>query len=155
MRPTSDELIVGMRNVLEDVLIPELQSDWAQAMGTQMALMLQHLEGRETREPDFLAGENAKLEGVLAKANDALGGEAVAVPKRPADEGLEGLREHNEALREAITSAIHAAYGQGEYGFNDLPADRLGITDDLMEIATRQAEFWQPIGFTYPGRQRR
>ncbi|MYA53340.1 MAG: hypothetical protein F4X89_07675 [Dehalococcoidia bacterium] len=155
MRPTSDELIVGMRNVLEDVLIPELQSDWAQAMGTQMALMLQHLEGRETREPDFLAGENAKLEGVLAKANDALGGEAVAVPKRPADEGLEGLGEHNEALREAITSAIHAAYGQGEYGFNDLPADRLGITDDLMEIATRQAEFWQPIGFTYPGRQRR
>ncbi|MYI86348.1 MAG: hypothetical protein F4081_06075 [Dehalococcoidia bacterium] len=155
MRPTSDELIVGMRNVLEDVLIPELQSDWAQAMGTQMALMLQHLEGRETREPDFLAGENAKLEGVLAKANDALGGDAVAVPERPAAEGLEGLREHNETLREAITSAIPAADGQGEDGRTDLPADRLGITDALMEINLAQAEFWQPIGFTYPGRQRR
>lgn len=155
MRPTSDELIVGMRNVLEDVLMPELQSDWAQTMGTQMALMLQHLEGRDAREPDFLRGENTKLEGVLAKANESLGADAVAAPERPADEGLEGLREHNEALREAITSAIHAAYGQGEYGFNDLPADRLGITDALMEINLAQAEFWQPIGFTYPGRQRR
>ena len=155
MRPTSDELIVGMRNVLEDVLIPELQSDWARAMGTQMALMLQHLEGRAEREPDFLAGENARLEGVLAKANASLGEDAVAAPARPGDGGLEGLRAHNEALRQAITDAIHAAYDQGEYGFNDLPSDRLGITDELMEIANRQAEFWQPIGFTYPGRQRR
>ena len=155
MRPTSDELIVGMRNVLEDVLIPELQSDWAQAMGTQMALMLQHLEGRAEREPAFLAGENARLEGLLAQANDALGADAVPAPAPPADEGLEGLREHNEALREAITSAIHAAYEQGEYGFNDLPADRLGITEALMEINQAQAEFWQPIGFSYPGRQRR
>lgn len=155
MRPTSDELIVGIRNVLEDVLVPELQSDWAQTMGTQMALMLQHLEGRAEREPAFMAEENAKLEGVLTKANASLGGDAVAAPERPADQGLEGLREHNEALREAITSAIHAAYEQGEYGFNDLPADRLGITDALMEINLAQAEFWQPIGFTYPGRQRR
>ena len=155
MRPTSDELIVGIRNVLEDVLMPELQSDWAQTMGAQMALMLQHLEGRAEREPAFLAGENGKLEGVLAKANEALGEAAVAVPRRPAAETLEALREHNEALREAITAAIHAAYEQGEYGFNDLPADRLGITDALMEINTGQAAFWQPIGFSYPGRQRR
>lgn len=155
MRPTSDELIVGMRNVLEDVLIPELQSDWARAMGTQMALMLQHLEGRAEREPDFLAGENARLEGVLATANASLGEDAVAAPSRPAEGGLEGLRAHNAALRQAITDAIHAAYDQGEYGFNDLPADRLGITDELMEIANRQAEFWQPIGFSYPGRPRR
>ena len=79
----------------------------------------------------------------------------MAAPARPAEAGLEGLRGHNEALRQAITDAIHAAYDQGEYGFNDLPADRLGITDALMEINTRQAEFWQPIGFSYPGRQRR
>ncbi len=154
MRPTTDELIVGMRNVLEDVLIPELQSDWAKAMGTQMALMLQHLEGRAEREPGFLAGENAKLEDVLAKANGALGEDAVAVPEAPAGESLEGLREHNAALREAITAAIHAAYAQGEYGFNDLPADRLGITNALMEINQEQAQFWQPIGFSYPGRRR-
>ena len=79
MRPTTDELLVGMRNVLEDVLVPELESDWAQTMGTQMALMLQHLEGRGEREPRFMAEENAKLEDVLAKANGALGEEAVAV----------------------------------------------------------------------------
>ena len=155
MRPTTDELIVGIQNVLEDVLMPELQSDWAQTMGAQMALMLQHLEGRAEREPVFLAGENGKLEGVLAKANDALGEDAVAVPEPPAGETLEALRDHNEALREAITAAIHAAYEQGDYGFNDLPADRLGITDALMEINTEQAAFWQPIGFSYPGRQRR
>ena len=80
MRPTTDELIVGMRNVLEDVLVPELESDWAQTMGTQMALMLQHIEGRAEREPRFMAEENAKLEDVLAKANGALGEEAVAHP---------------------------------------------------------------------------
>ena len=154
MRPTTEELIVGMRNVLEDVLVPELQSDWAQAMGTQMALMLQHLEGRAEREPRFMAGENAKLEGVLAKANGALGEEAVAVPERAAEETLETLREHNAALREAITAAIEAAYEQGEYGFDELPADRLGITATLMEINLAQAAFWQPIGFSYPGRRR-
>ena len=155
MRPTTDELIAGMRNVLEDVLIPELQSDWAQAMGAQMALMLQHVEGRAEREPGFLAGENAKLEGALAQANAALGADAVAVPARPAGETLEALRDHNAALREAITAAIHAAYAQGEYGFGDLPADRLGIAETLLEINTAQVQFWQPIGFTYPGRQRR
>ena len=154
MRPTSDELIVGIRNVLEDVLMPELQSDWAQTMGAQMALMLQHLEGRGEREPAFLRGENAKLEGVLAQANEVLGDAAVSVPEGSGDD-LDALRDYNTALREAITAAIHAAYAQGEYGFHDLPADRLGITDALMEINLAQAEFWQPIGFTYPGRQRR
>ena len=154
MRPTTDELLVGMRNVLEDVLVPELESDWAQTMGTQMALMLQHLEGRGEREPRFMAEENAKLEDVLAKANGGLGEEAVAVPEQPAEGTLEALREHNAALREAITAAIHAAYAQGEYGFNDLPADRLGITETLMEINLAQAAFWQPIGFAYPGRRR-
>ena len=154
MRPTSDELIVGIRNVLEDVLMPELQSDWAKTMGTQMALMLQHLEGRAEREPAFLAGENAQLEDVLVKANGGLGEEAVAAPAAPDGESLEALREHNAALREAITAAIHAAYAQGEYGFHDLPADRLGITDALMEINLAQAAFWQPIGFSYPGRRR-
>ena len=154
MRPTSDELIVGIRNVLEDVLMPELQSDWAQTMGAQMALMLQHLEGRGEREPAFLRGENAKLEGVLARANEALGDAAVPVPAGTGDD-LEALRDHNTALREAITGAIEAAYGQGEYVFHDLPADRLGITEALLEINLAQAEFWQPIGFSYPGRQRR
>ena len=154
MRPTSDELIVGIRNVLEDVLMPELQSDWAQTMGAQMALMLQHLEGRGEREPAFLRGENAKLEGVLAQANEVLGDAAVPVPEVAGDD-LDALRDYNTALREAITAAIHAAYAQGEYGFHDLPADRLGITEALMEINLAQAEFWQPIGFTYPGRQRR
>ncbi len=155
MRPTTDELIAGMRNVLEDVLIPELQSDWAQAMGAQMALMLQHVEGRAEREPGFLAGENAKLEGALATANAALGADAVAVPARAGGETLEALRERNAALREAISAAIHAAYGQGEYGFGDLPADRLGIAETLLEVNAAQAQFWQPIGFSYPGRQRR
>lgn len=154
MRPTTDELIVGMRNVLEDVLMPELQSDWAKTMGAQMALMLQHLEGRAEREPAFLAGENAQLEEVLAKANGALGESSVAAPQGPEDEGLEELRERNAALREAITAAIDVAYGQGKYGFNDLPADRLGITEALMEINLAQAAFWQPIGFSYPGRRR-
>lgn len=155
MRPTTDELIVGMRNVLEDVLIPELQSDWAQTMGTQMALMLRHVEGRAEREPVFLREENGKLEAVLAKANDGLGGDAVAPPESPAAETLEDLRGYNAALREAITAAIHAAYEQGEYGFNDLPADRLAISEALLEINTAQAQFWQPIGFSYPNRPRR
>ena len=154
MRPTTDELIVGIRNVLEDVLMPELESDWAQTMSAQMALMLQHIEGRAEREPRFMAEENGKLEGVLAQANGALGEAAVAVPERPAEETLEALREHNGALREAITAAIEAAYAQGEYGFNDLPADRLGITETLMKINLAQAQFWQPIGFSYPGRRR-
>ena len=135
--------------------MPELQSDWAQTMGAQMALMLQHLEGRAEREPAFVAAENGKLEDVLARANASLGGRAVAVPEKPAGAGLDGLREHNAALREAITAAIDAAWGEGEYGFRDLPADRLGITAALLEINQAQAEFWQPIGFSYPGRPRR
>lgn len=155
MRPTTDELIVGMRNVLEDVLLPELQSDWAQTMGTQMALMLRHVEGRAEREPVYLREENGKLEAVLAKANEGLGGDAVEAPDAPAGESLEELREYNGALRGAITAAIHAAYEQGEYGFNDLPGDRLGITEALLEINTAQAQFWQPIGFSYPNRPRR
>ncbi len=155
MRPTTDELIVGIRNVLEDVLVPELQSDWAQTMGTQMALMLHHLEGRAEREPGFLRQENARLGEALAKANGVLGAAAPAAPTPPAGESLDELREHNAALRDAITAAIEAAYAEGEYGFNDLPADRLGITDILMEITQAQLEFWQPIGFSYPGRPRR
>lgn len=154
MRPTTDELIVGIRNVLEDVLIPELQSDWAQAMGTQMALMLEHLEGREEREPDFLVEENSKLEEVLDKANGVLGAAAITAPEKPTEESLETLREHNESLREAITAAIQAAYDQGEYGFRDLPSDRLGITAALMEINLAQTAFWEPIGFTYAERRR-
>ena len=92
---------------------------------------------------------------MLAKANDGLGRDAVAAPGAPTGESLEELREYNAALREAITAAIHAAYEQGEYGFNDLPAERLGISEALMAINTAQAQFWQPIGFSYPGRQRR
>ncbi len=143
-----------MRNVLEDVLIPELESDWARAMGTQMALMLQHLEGRAEREPVFLAEENARLETALADANAALGEDAVAVPEPPVGEGLQALRDRNAALREAVSAAIDAAWAQGGYGFDDLPADRLGITEALMETLASQAAFWQPIGFSYPGRRR-
>ena len=154
MRPTSDELIVGMRNVLEDVLIPELESDWARTMGAQMALMLQHLEGRTAREPVFLAEENARLEAALADANAALGEDAVAVPEAPAGEDVEALRDRNAALREAVSAAIDAAWAQGGYGFGDLPADRLGITEALLEINAAQAAFWQPIGFSYPGRRK-
>ena len=114
--------------MLEDVLVPELESDWAQTMGTQMALMLQHIEGRGEREPRFMAEENAKLEDVLAKANGALGEEAVAVPEQPAEGTLEALREHNAALREAITRRSTRPTRRGSTASNDLPADRLGIT---------------------------
>lgn len=154
MRPTSDELIAGMRHVLEDVLMPELESDWANAMGAQMALMLRHLEGRAEREPRLLAEENARLAAALARANDVLGERAVAVPDEPAEASLEALRERNAALREAISAALAAEAAREGADPAALPADRLGVTADLFAVNEARTAFWQPIGFTYPGRRR-
>ena len=154
MRPTSDELIAGMRHVLEDVLIPELESDWANAMGAQMALMLRHLEGRAEREPRLLAEENARLATALARANDVLGERAVAVPAEPAEASLEAMRERNEALREAMSAALSADAARADADPAALPADRLGVTADLFALNEARTAFWQPIGFTYPGRRR-
>lgn len=154
MRPTSDELIAGMRHVLEDVLMPELESDWANAMGAQMALMLRHVEGRAEREPRLLAAENARLAAALARANDVLGERAVAAPDEPAEASLEALRERNAALREAISAALAAEAARADADPAALPADRLGVTADLFAVNEARMAFWQPIGFTYPGRRR-
>ena len=154
MRPTTDELIAGMRNVLEDVLVPELESDWARTMGTQMALMLRHLEGRAEREPRLLAEENARLAGALARANAILGERAVAAPDEPEGASLDELRERNGALREAMSAALAAEAGREGVDPAALPADRLGVTDDLFAINEARMAFWQPIGFSYPGRRR-
>ncbi len=154
MRPTTDELIAGMRNVLEDVLAPELESDWARTMGTQMALMLRHLEGRAEREPRLLEEENARLAAALARANAALGERAVAAPAEPDGASLDDLRARNEALREAMSAALAAEAAREGADPAALPADRLGVTDDLFAIIDARAEFWRPIGFSYPGRRR-
>ncbi len=147
MRPTNDELLVGIRNVLDDVLVPELQSDWAKSMGDSMYLMLGHLIGRTEKEPSHLRDANRRLEEVIGRANESLGPAKVEVPPAVDESDLEALWSRNGALRDAVTAAIEAAYEQGDYGFNDLPTERLGIGNDLLGVLQGDLAFWQPIGF--------
>jgi len=148
MRPTNDELLVGVRHVLDDVLLPELQSPWAIAMGTQMLFILDHLTGRAEREPRFLVGENQRLAGLLGKA------EAWLADKEPSlsdnaiqddETDLDVLRVRNGELRAAISRAIEQAYERGDYSADELPTVRMGIDAGLIEVLGNQAEFWKPI----------
>ena len=148
MRPTNDELLVGVRLVLDDVLLPELQSPWAIAMGTQMLFILDHLTGRAEREPRFLAGENQRLAVLLGRAEAWLAdGEPPPSDNYIQDDetDLDVLRVRNGELRAAISRAIEQAYERGGYDAGELPTVRMGIDVGLMEVLAGQTDFWRPI----------
>jgi len=69
MRPSSQELIRGIAQVLEDEVLPELQAtSWTASYVRSCLLVLAHLEERVVHEGHVLFADNEELRDLLQRA---------------------------------------------------------------------------------------
>jgi hypothetical protein len=72
MRPYPDELLRSMNQSLTEVIIPNIDDDWARYVARSMEKMIAHLELRWRHELEFLALDTVELDELLRELRPSL-----------------------------------------------------------------------------------
>ena len=75
MQPGATELLNGIKNILFNVLLPELQTEQARAQAMYSSVLIEHLVARWEIEVPLLLDERAELRGLLTEALAVVGDE--------------------------------------------------------------------------------
>ncbi len=118
MQPGVVEALNGIKKVMLEVLLPELQSAQARGQVLYAGVLLDHLAARWEIEYPLLAEERADLSSLLAEARERLGGSAAELERRidallgPAEPGAgqvpgpAQLVSDNAAMREVVAALV-------------------------------------------------
>ena len=112
MQPGATEILNGVKNIILNTLLPELQTEQARQQAMYTSVLLDHLSARWDIEVPLLREEHAELRTLLAQAAAVIGDpqlrEAVAasveVPAWP--QALAGENERLRRLVPALTRAL-------------------------------------------------
>ena len=105
MKITNNQMIGNIRNILRDVVMPELQSDLARARVRSVLATLRDVDWDEA--PLALMRENEALQAML----DGWSG-AAAVPQA-AQLSMAAVLERNEQLRTQVAAHFGSEAGEG------------------------------------------
>ena len=72
MRPTTEEILKGMKYTLKEVIVPDLRSSWPRWMAEQIDYFIDHLILRYREEPKMVLDENQELREILSQAGNVL-----------------------------------------------------------------------------------
>jgi hypothetical protein len=116
MKITNNQMIGNIRNILRDVVMPELQSDLARARVRSVLATLRDVDWDEA--PLAVMRENEALQGLLdgwAQAADASQAQTLS---------MAAVLERNEQLRSRLAAHFASAAGEG-WGPQDEQAARV------------------------------
>jgi hypothetical protein len=68
VRPTTEEILKGIKFTLKEVIVPDLRSPWPRWMAEQIDYFIDHLVLRYQEEPQMLLDENRELREILSQA---------------------------------------------------------------------------------------
>lgn len=105
MKITNNQMIVNIRNILRDVVMPELQSELARARVRSVLATLRDVDWDEA--PLALMRENEALQGLL----DGWAGTAPA--PQALTLSMEAVLERNAQLRSRLAAHFASAAGEG------------------------------------------
>ncbi len=133
MRPTTPELLRGLKHGLDTVLLPDLQSPWPKMLAVIMSRLIEHAIVREDELPGALRESNLRLRALLAETRELVAradpdlvadvDAALATPSSADDAGLDALTRESDALRGALEAVV----------------ERLPALDDRPDLAELQA----------------
>lgn len=72
MRPSSTQILAGIRWSFETFIVPELTSRLSQSAGRSIALLLDHLQARVETEGQLLTDDNADMRRLFTELADLL-----------------------------------------------------------------------------------
>jgi len=112
MRPGATELLSGIKDIIFNIFVPELQSEQARAQAMYSSVLIEHLIARWEIEMPLLLEERAELRGLLTQALAVVAGdlgprvrEALAGSEN-AGGGPKAIDAENERMR-TLVPAIH------------------------------------------------
>lgn len=166
MRPTGLEALKGVQTALAEVILPELQSMFAQDAAQVMSMMMESLAGEWDTAAQDLDSDNRALVELLSQAASAIS----SLPRSdPSPEGLAALvKEIESVLSEPAAdslalSALGARHSRlngvmekvlveleeavGRPGMEALDAMRQGVYRHLRKVALRGWSFWDVASF--------
>lgn len=68
MRPGATELLIGIRQIIFDIFVPELQTEQARAQAMYSSVLIEHLIARWEIEVPLLLEEHTELRALLTQA---------------------------------------------------------------------------------------
>ena len=126
MRPTIDELLAGVQQALEEVILPDLQSPFARSRARMVARMLDY-----TRRT--LRGEDAWLEVEIAELTDLLGAVEGLFEDLTAQGAVPGwLADQRQALEAALRVPADAPAGSDRPASEHEPAQPAAYREHLL-----------------------
>ncbi len=163
MRPSAIESLRGVQAALATVILPELQTMFAQDSAQTLQMLIESIAGEWDTTAEDLRRDNLALQEMLDQAQRALsalpkGNESAAsVVKEidgalaaPADDSvaLSALSARNARLRAALEALlVFLEDAAGAPGAEPLMALRRSAYEHLREVALRGWSFWDMMSF--------
>jgi hypothetical protein len=159
MRPTAIESLRAIGGAVNEALLPEVTSPFAEEAGQAINMMVESLAAEmDTAVEDLLRG-NAALRGILQDALDrASGNDIAAIPvndinqalayPQPREMTVSALSAESDVLREALASLLEAIEDmQGEPAAEAMAESRAAAYRHLREEAVSGWSFFDVSGF--------
>jgi hypothetical protein len=164
MRTSVDEILQGIAGSVEEYILPELQSPFAQSQAKAIAGILRNLSGRVEESCSALAQENMfyrnllrRLYGELAKGAGRKCGKLTTMNRAFITKQAEGrvpshkqLRRENRRLRVALSKIItvlETPRTQQELGNRRLRRLRADINRFLRQELRKEVKLMKPVGW--------
>lgn len=119
MKPDAIEVINGIKQIIFNILLPELQSEQARGQVMYSAILLDHVIARLEIEPALLLEERAELRALLTRARAVLGddarlGEALAASHEvpPSPRALDLANDRMRTLVPALARELPSNGGE-------------------------------------------
>ena len=114
MQPGATELLNGLKHIIFDIFLPEMQTEQARAQAMYSSVLIEHLIARWEIEVPLLLEERAELRGLLTQALGVVGEEfgprireALATSESVAG-GPKSIDAENERMRTLVPGIARA-----------------------------------------------
>ncbi len=114
MRPGATDLLSGIKHIIFNIFVPELQSEQARAQAMYASVLIEHLIARWEIETPLLLEERAELRGLLTQALSVVADEfgprvrEALAGSESTGGGPTAIDAENERMR-TLVPAIHRA----------------------------------------------
>ena len=112
MRPTNRELLRGIVQTLNTVVMPDLRSPWPQMVTLMTSRLLEHLIAREEKLPATLHARIPELRALLAAIDPRLSALAEPTHAGDASASLDALVREDDALHTALEQMLAGTAGR-------------------------------------------
>jgi len=130
MQPGTSEVLNGVKQIIFNILLPELQTEQARQQAMYATLLLDHVAARCDMEGFLLLEERGELRALLTQALAVLGERGGLAPRlhealeaaQPTTAGARTLDAENERMRSLVPALTREVWGAKDERLFELEA---------------------------------